>query len=74
MCGGVRGVSAGGVVSSAFCLLFKLHTLRMTKKQARPKPLLAGMFVSGVGRLDPVQIPMVAELSPVRTLRRTVLD
>lgn len=33
MCGGVRGVSAGGVVSSAFCLLFKLHTLRMTKKQ-----------------------------------------
>jgi len=34
MCGGVRGVSAGGVVSSAFCLLFKLHTLRLTKKQA----------------------------------------
>jgi len=34
MCGGVRGVSAGGVVSSAFCLLFKLHTIRLTKKQA----------------------------------------
>eukprot|EP00088_Acartia_fossae_P040030 TRINITY_DN4166_c0_g1_i1.p1 TRINITY_DN4166_c0_g1~~TRINITY_DN4166_c0_g1_i1.p1 ORF type:complete len:208 (+),score=58.61 TRINITY_DN4166_c0_g1_i1:41-625(+) len=33
MCGGVRGVSAGGVVSSAFCLLFKVHTLRLTKKQ-----------------------------------------
>jgi len=33
MCGGVRGVSAGGVVSSAFCLLFKLHTIRPTKKQ-----------------------------------------
>ena len=33
MCGGVRGVSAGGVVSSAFCLLFKLHTIRLTKKQ-----------------------------------------
>jgi hypothetical protein len=36
MCGGVRGVSAGGVVSSAFCLLFKLHTLRMSKKQVKP--------------------------------------
>jgi len=33
MCGGVRGVSAGGVVSSAFCLLFKVHTLRLSKKQ-----------------------------------------
>ncbi|XP_023349552.1 pre-mRNA-splicing factor 38B [Eurytemora carolleeae] len=34
MCGGVRGVSAGGVVSSAFCLLFKLHCIKLTKKQA----------------------------------------
>ena len=33
MCGGVRGVSAGGVISSAFCLLFKVHTVRPTKKQ-----------------------------------------
>jgi len=33
MCGGVRGVSAGGIVSSAYCLLFKLYTLKMTKKQ-----------------------------------------
>jgi len=33
MCGGVRGVSAGGVVSSAFCLLYKLYTLKLTKKQ-----------------------------------------
>jgi len=33
MCGGVRGVSAGGIVSSCFCLLFKLHTLKLTKKQ-----------------------------------------
>jgi hypothetical protein len=44
MCGGVRGVSAGGVVSSAFCLLFKLHTLRMTKKQARPDLFLKGIW------------------------------
>ncbi len=28
MCGGVRGVGAGGIVSSAYCLLFKLFTLR----------------------------------------------
>jgi len=33
MCGGVRGVSAGGVTSSAFCLLYKLYTLKLTKKQ-----------------------------------------
>ncbi|XP_029649071.1 pre-mRNA-splicing factor 38B isoform X1 [Octopus sinensis] len=33
MCGGVRGVGAGGIVSSAFCLLYKLFTLRLTKKQ-----------------------------------------
>jgi len=33
MCGGVRGVSAGGIVSSAYCLLYKLYTLKLTKKQ-----------------------------------------
>ncbi|BFZ05992.1 hypothetical protein BsWGS_09031 [Bradybaena similaris] len=33
MCGGVRGVGAGGIVSSAFCLLYKLFTLKLTKKQ-----------------------------------------
>lgn len=33
MCGGVRGVGAGGIVSSAFCLLYKLFTLRLTHKQ-----------------------------------------
>jgi len=33
MCGGVRGVGAGGIVSSAFCLLFKLFTLKLTRKQ-----------------------------------------
>ncbi|CAL1538621.1 unnamed protein product [Lymnaea stagnalis] len=33
MCGGVRGVGAGGIVSSAYCLLFKLFTLKLTKKQ-----------------------------------------
>ncbi|KRX73901.1 Pre-mRNA-splicing factor 38B, partial [Trichinella sp. T6] len=33
MCGGVRGVGAGGVVSSAFCLLYKLFTLKLTRKQ-----------------------------------------
>jgi len=33
MCGGVRGVGAGGIVSSAYCLLFKLFTLKLTEKQ-----------------------------------------
>uniref|UniRef100_A0A8R1HQS8 Pre-mRNA-splicing factor 38 n=2 Tax=Caenorhabditis japonica TaxID=281687 RepID=A0A8R1HQS8_CAEJA len=33
MCGGVRGVGAGGVVSSAFCILYRLFNLRMTRKQ-----------------------------------------
>nr|KAF7435982.1 hypothetical protein H0235_004173 [Vespula pensylvanica] len=33
MCGGVRGVGAGGIVSTAYCLLFKLFTLRLTRKQ-----------------------------------------
>ncbi|CAO4378462.1 unnamed protein product [Caenorhabditis nigoni] len=33
MCGGVRGVGAGGVVSSAYCLLYRLFNLRITRKQ-----------------------------------------
>ncbi|XP_055309538.1 pre-mRNA-splicing factor 38B-like isoform X2 [Sitodiplosis mosellana] len=33
MCGGVRGVGAGGIVSTCFCLLYKLYTLRLTRKQ-----------------------------------------
>ncbi|CAB4042318.1 pre-mRNA-splicing factor 38B-like, partial [Paramuricea clavata] len=33
MCGGVRGVGAGGIISTAFCLLYKLFTLRLTRKQ-----------------------------------------
>jgi len=33
MCGGVRGVGGGGIVSTAFCLLYKMFTLRATRKQ-----------------------------------------
>ena len=33
MCGGVRGVGGGGIVSTAYCLLFKLYTLKLTRKQ-----------------------------------------
>ncbi|NXH40306.1 PR38B factor, partial [Dicaeum eximium] len=33
MCGGVRGVGTGGIVSTAFCLLYKLFTLKLTRKQ-----------------------------------------
>lgn len=29
----VRGVGAGGIVSTAFCLLYKLFTLKLTRKQ-----------------------------------------
>ena len=29
----VRGVAAGGIVSTAYCLLFKLFTLKLTRKQ-----------------------------------------
>lgn len=29
----VRGVGTGGIVSSAYCLLYKLYTLRLTRKQ-----------------------------------------
>merc|ERR1719187_2452384 len=49
MCGGVRGVSAGGIVSSAFCLLYKLYTLKLTKKQVtglinhRDSPYIRGL-------------------------------
>lgn len=32
-CFQVRGVGAGGIVSTAFCLLYKLYTLRLTRKQ-----------------------------------------
>ena len=32
-CSQVRGVGAGGIVSSAFCLLYKLFTLKLTRKQ-----------------------------------------
>ncbi|XP_043196424.1 pre-mRNA-splicing factor 38B-like [Amphibalanus amphitrite] len=33
MCGGVRGVGVGGIVSTAFSCLYKLFTLRLTRKQ-----------------------------------------
>jgi pre-mRNA-splicing factor 38B len=33
MCGGVRGVGAGGVISTAYCLLYKIFTMRITRKQ-----------------------------------------
>ncbi len=33
MCGGVRGVGGGGIVSTAYCLLYKLYTLKITRTQ-----------------------------------------
>lgn len=33
MCGSVRGVGAGGIISTPFCILYKLFTLRLTRKQ-----------------------------------------
>ncbi|VDM02785.1 unnamed protein product [Schistocephalus solidus] len=35
MCGGVRGVGTGGIVSTAYCLLYKLFTLKLTRKQLK---------------------------------------
>ncbi|VDK41602.1 unnamed protein product [Dibothriocephalus latus] len=35
MCGGVRGVGTGGIVSTAYCLLYKLYTLKLTRKQLK---------------------------------------
>ncbi|CAI4226985.1 unnamed protein product [Auanema sp. JU1783] len=32
MCGGVRGVGAGGVVSSAYCLLYRLFNIKLTRR------------------------------------------
>ena len=45
----VRGVGTGGIVSSAFCLLFKLFTIRLTRKQVnglinhRDSPYIRGL-------------------------------
>ncbi|XP_069942647.1 pre-mRNA-splicing factor 38B isoform X2 [Cherax quadricarinatus] len=56
MCGGVRGVGAGGIVSTAFCILYKLYTLRLTRKQVTgllnhgDSPYIRGlgfMYISG---------------------------
>jgi len=33
MCGGVRGVGGGGIVSTCFCLLYKIYTLKLSRKQ-----------------------------------------
>ncbi len=33
MCGGVRGVGVGGIISSAFCILYRLFVVRLTRKQ-----------------------------------------
>ncbi|KII64837.1 Pre-mRNA-splicing factor 38B [Thelohanellus kitauei] len=35
MCGGVRGVGAGGVVSSAYCILYKIFLIKPTKSQIK---------------------------------------
>ena len=51
MCGGVRGVSAGGIVSSCYCLMYKLFTLKLTKKQV---PDRSPVFPSTI--FPPVQV------------------
>lgn len=33
LCGAVRGVGAGGIISTPYCILFKMFTLRLTRKQ-----------------------------------------
>lgn len=52
MCGSVRGVGAGGIISTPFCILFKLYTLKLTRKQVngliRHKD---SPFIRGIGFL-----------------------
>ncbi|CAF4656640.1 unnamed protein product [Rotaria socialis] len=33
-CGGARGVGGGGILSTPFCILYKLYTRKSTRKQA----------------------------------------
>ena len=33
LCFKVRGVGGGGIVSTAYCILYKLYTLKLTRKQ-----------------------------------------
>jgi len=51
MCGGVRGVGAGGVVSSAYCLLYKLFTLKLTRNQVFGMLNYHNTYVRGLGFL-----------------------
>lgn len=52
MCGSVRGVGAGGIISTPFCILYKLYTLKLTRKQVngliRHKD---SPFIRGIGFL-----------------------
>lgn len=52
MCGQVRGVGAGGVISTAFCVLYKLFTFRITRKQLVSMiNSTQSVFIRGVGFL-----------------------
>ena len=42
MCGGVRGVGAGGIVSSEFCVSYKWSTLKLASKQTNGLLIHAG--------------------------------
>jgi len=59
MCGGVRGVGTGGVVSTSFCILYKLFTLKLTRKQVNgllnhtDSPFIRGLGVMYVRFTQP---------------------
>ena len=56
----VRGVGAGGVVSSAYCLLYKLFTLKLTKKQViglinhKDSPFIRGLGFMYIRQVTPL--------------------
>ena len=49
LCLQVRGVAAGGIVSTPYCLLYKLFTLKLTRRQVttmlnhRDSPYIRGL-------------------------------
>src|SRR6218665_514726 len=52
MCGSVRGVSAGGIISTPFCILYKLYLLRLTKKQVQAMiKYKDSVYIRGLGFL-----------------------
>lgn len=61
MCGSVRGVGAGGIISTPFCILYKLYCLRLTRKQVnglirhKDSPFIRGLGFMFIRYTQPPQ-------------------